>query len=96
MVSAVILAGGRGNRVGFKKQFFRVGGRRILEFSVEVFKSLGIEDIVLVLPKEDVGKFDGLRVVEGGRRGWIRFIMGFWLPGGSMSLYTIPRGRICP
>jgi 2-C-methyl-D-erythritol 4-phosphate cytidylyltransferase/2-C-methyl-D-erythritol 2,4-cyclodiphosphate synthase len=67
MVSAVILAGGRGSRVGFKKQFFRVGGRRVLEFSVEVFRSLGIEDIVLVLPKEDVGKFDGLRVVEGGK-----------------------------
>ncbi len=69
MVSAVILAAGSGKRVGFKKQFVKVGGKRVVDFSVEVFKLAGVEDIVVVLPGEDVDKFyfDGVRVVRGGK-----------------------------
>ncbi len=68
MVSAVILAGGKGQRFGLKKQFFKVGRKKVLEFSIDVFKKLGIEDIVLVLPEEDIEGFKGdIRVVRGGR-----------------------------
>jgi len=88
MVSAVVLAGGKGQRVGFKKQFFEVGGRKVLEFSVEIFKRLGIEDIVLVLPKEDVGKFNvkGLKVVEGGKERMDSVYRGVMASNGKFVL----------
>lgn len=68
MVSGVIVAGGKGKRVGFKKQFYKIGNKPLILFSIEVFRSSGIEDIVLVVPKEDIGKWEGLgvKVVEGG------------------------------
>ena len=68
MVGAVIVAGGRGKRIGFKKQFYKIGNKPLISFSIEVFKSLGVEDIVLVVPREDVEKWKnlGVKMVEGG------------------------------
>lgn len=71
MVSAIILAAGEGRRIGFKKQFFKIGGKPILYHSIEVFKLLGIEDIVIVIPKdipEDIKEtLRDFKVVEGGK-----------------------------
>ncbi len=72
---AVIPAAGSGRRFGGKKQFFKILGKPIVEFPLEIFsKSELIDAIVLVLPKEDVGlgrelqqKFPKIAaVVEGG------------------------------
>ncbi len=72
---AVIPAAGSGRRFGGKKQFFRILGRRIVEFPLEVFnKSELIDAIVLVLPAEDLEAGQELQkkfpkiaaVVEGG------------------------------
>ncbi len=71
MVSAVILAAGKGRRIGFKKQFFRVGGKPMLYHSIEVFKRLGIEDIIIVVPKDIPENIKGIlkdfKAVEGGK-----------------------------
>ena len=39
---AVVLAGGSGRRIGgdLPKQFLQVGGRRIIEYSIEAFEKM--------------------------------------------------------
>lgn len=80
MVSAIILAGGRGKRMGsdISKQFIEIEGKPILYYTLKKFiNSNLIKDIILVLPKDEIeyckvnvlGKYD-LRVskiVEGGK-----------------------------
>ena len=49
---AVVLAGGSGRRLGgdLPKQFLRVGGRRIIEYSIDAFeKNAGIDEIAVVV-----------------------------------------------
>ena len=50
---AVVLAGGSGKRLGeeLPKQFIKVGGRQIVEYSLQAFQEHPtIEDIILVVP----------------------------------------------
>ena len=72
---AVIPAAGAGRRFGGKKQFFKILGRPVVEFPLEVFnKSELIDAVILVLPREDMAvgrelqqKFPKIAaVVEGG------------------------------
>lgn len=52
---AVVLAGGSGRRIGgdLPKQFLQVGGRRIIEYSIEAFeKNAGIDEIAVVVNKD--------------------------------------------
>ncbi|MBQ4010537.1 MAG: 2-C-methyl-D-erythritol 4-phosphate cytidylyltransferase, partial [Bacteroidales bacterium] len=54
---AVVLAGGSGRRIGgdLPKQFLQVGGRRIIEYSIEAFeKNAGIDEIAVVVNKDFV------------------------------------------
>ena len=78
-VSAIIAAGGRGARLGDDrpKQFLSLGGRPILQRSVDAFVLSGrIADVVVALPRDLVGGIpDYLRgrakpieIVEGGVR----------------------------
>lgn len=76
-VAAIIAAGGSGTRLGagVPKQFLEVGGRTILERSVEAFaRHERITEIVLALPPESASVYgtcepDGkLKVVPGGLR----------------------------
>ena len=78
-MSAIIAAGGRGARLGGdrRKQFLPLGGRSILQRSVDAFVSHHrIADIVVALPPdlvEDVPDYlrDGpkpIEIVEGGQR----------------------------
>ena len=48
-VSAVILAAGRSARMGQAKQLLRVGGRMVLERTLENVRRSGVEEVVLVL-----------------------------------------------
>lgn len=73
---AVIPAAGIGRRFGGKKQFFKIGGKEIIEFPLRVFnKSELIDGIILVLPEEDLKKGEELKkafpkilkVVAGGK-----------------------------
>lgn len=71
----VILAGGRGTRLGGKtKQFRLLGGREVWRHSLECARSLKkeglVSDIVLVLPEEMVDGFctdKGITVTCGGK-----------------------------
>lgn len=75
MNSAIIVAAGRGTRLGgIKKQFLEIEGKSVLKRSVEKFVKAGISDIVISTMSEDL-KFveemfsdikDIVRVVEGG------------------------------
>lgn len=56
-VWAILVAGGAGNRFGAKlpKQFLDLGGRPLIEYSLDLFSSLeDISGIVLVLPEEHI------------------------------------------
>jgi 2-C-methyl-D-erythritol 4-phosphate cytidylyltransferase len=70
-VYAVILAGGRGERIGgAQKQFFLINRKPILRYSVEVFlESRSISDIIIVVPKQRVSSTTRLirRWYKGGR-----------------------------
>lgn len=57
MVSAIILAGGRGKRMaaGISKQFILVKGKPILYYTLERFINCSlIDEIILVLPKDEI------------------------------------------
>ena len=80
MVSAIILAGGKGKRMGkdISKQFILVKGRPIIYYTIKKFsKCKLIDEIILVLPKDEIEyckkevlekyslKVD--KIVEGGK-----------------------------
>ena len=79
-VSAIVAAGGRGLRLGADqpKQFLEIGGRSILEMSIEALAASGhINEIVVALPEEHLhqsmsfSKFSGapsISFVAGGAR----------------------------
>ena len=53
---AVIVAGGSGSRSGGKKQWMPLGGRPVLDWSVEAFAAAGAGRIVIVVPADDVDR----------------------------------------
>ena len=79
-VSAVIVAAGKGKRFsgGIKKQFYPVKGKPIIVWTINAFvKNKRVDDIIIVLEKEDKGYFSkeilgrfqfskDIRLVDGG------------------------------
>ncbi len=67
---AVIVAGGSGSRSGGKKQWMPLGGRPVLDWSVEAFTVAGAGRIVIVVPADDVERaksaYPKAVVVAGG------------------------------
>lgn len=53
---AVIVAGGSGSRSGGKKQWMPLGGRPVLDWSVEAFTTAGAGRVVVVVPADDVDR----------------------------------------
>ena len=85
-VSAIVAAGGRGQRLGagVPKQLLDLGGRSILQRSVDALASSGlVTDIVVVLPEPLVAGAEatlggpGVRVVPGGARRQDSVALGF-------------------
>src|SRR5512139_914933 len=77
MVSAIIAAGGRGRRLGapVPKQLRELGGRSILQWSVEAFLAApSVRHVVTVLPEDLVAsppeylRRDRVTLVPGGER----------------------------
>jgi 2-C-methyl-D-erythritol 4-phosphate cytidylyltransferase len=68
-VWAIVVAGGEGRRFGGPKQFSRVGGRLVVEWSLEAASSVA-EGVVLVVPQDVLadGSLHGgcTEVVAGG------------------------------
>lgn len=57
MISAIILAGGKGKRMGAKvsKQYIEIKGKPILYYTIKKFNDFkGINKIILVLPEEEI------------------------------------------
>jgi len=77
---AVVLAAGSGTRTGFDvpKQFVRLGGKTVLEHSVQTFQNhAGIDEVVIVSAPE---YFDLIREMAG-RNGWTK--LSHVLEGGK-------------
>jgi len=77
MIEVIIVAGGKGERMGgVYKQFSTVAGKEVLFYPIERFFYYGVERIVLVLPeeklstgKELVAEFGSkIHVVSGGKK----------------------------
>ena len=57
MISAIILAGGRGKRMGagISKQFIELKGKPILYYTLTRFMAnKNIDEIILVLPEDEI------------------------------------------
>tara|TARA_Y100000590_G_scaffold459233_1_gene615788 strand:+ start:812 stop:1465 length:654 start_codon:yes stop_codon:yes gene_type:complete len=74
MNSAIILAGGIGERIDsdVPKQFIKVNSKKIIDYSIETFsKNKHINEIILVLNKNWIPNFKNqykkYRLVEGGK-----------------------------
>ena len=67
--SVILLAGGEGSRLGTKKQYFPLGGKPLYMHSLEKVLNL-FEEVILVLPKEDLQKVKvppKVKKVAGGK-----------------------------
>ncbi len=56
MISAIVLAGGKGTRMGgdTKKQYMNVYGKPVIAWSLEAFQNSIVEEIILVCSSEDM------------------------------------------
>jgi 2-C-methyl-D-erythritol 4-phosphate cytidylyltransferase/2-C-methyl-D-erythritol 2,4-cyclodiphosphate synthase len=99
-VSAIIAAGGRGARLGGDrpKQFLSLGGRPILQRSVDAFVlSDRIADVVVALPRDGVdrvpeylrGRSKPIEIVEGGARRQDSVANAFALVSGRADVVVI-------
>lgn len=64
---AVVLAGGSGRRMGgdLPKQFLQVGGRRIIEYSIDAFeKNAGIDEIAVVVNKDFIPLMEEIKAAN--------------------------------
>ncbi|WP_457644727.1 2-C-methyl-D-erythritol 4-phosphate cytidylyltransferase [Persephonella sp.] len=72
-VTAVLLAAGKGRRIGEKKQFIKLKGEPVFQYSLNTINKVDlISEIVLVLPEEDIDRvkifsFKNVIKVPGGR-----------------------------
>ena len=51
---AVIVAGGSGSRSGGRKQWMSLGGKPVLDWSVDAFVAAGAKRIIIVVPEDDL------------------------------------------
>ena len=68
---AIIVAGGSGTRTGGRKQWMPLGGKPVLDWSIEAFAEAGARHIVVVVPEDDLDRARArystmARVVAGG------------------------------
>lgn len=98
-VTAIIVAGGRGTRLGAEqpKQLLDIGGRSMLQRSVDAFLAHpAVEEIVVVLPADlakgnvaiDAGT-KPLRIATGGARRQDSVAAGFRAASGDASIVLV-------
>jgi 2-C-methyl-D-erythritol 4-phosphate cytidylyltransferase len=81
----VVPAGGRGVRMGRKKQDIRVGARPVLRWTLDVFEATGeVQGVVVVVPVEDVQTWQ--RRLRGCRK--VRAVVA----GGQERQESVARG----
>ena len=71
-IVSVLLAAGKGSRFGEKKQFYKINGEPIFQYSLNLVNKIDlIDEIILVLPEEDIERikifsFKPVKKVAGG------------------------------
>ncbi|MEO0292666.1 MAG: 2-C-methyl-D-erythritol 4-phosphate cytidylyltransferase [candidate division WOR-3 bacterium] len=95
MIEAIIVAGGRGERMGgVYKQFSLLGNKPVFLYSLERFIEYGVNSVILVVPKEKVSFVKELveefrekvKVVVGGERRQDSVYSGFKESSGELIL----------
>lgn len=72
-IVAILLAAGQGKRFGEKKQFIKLKGEPLFQYSINTINKIDeITDVILVLPEEDVERikifsFKNIKKVIGGK-----------------------------
>lgn len=72
MIHLVLLAAGSSIRYGKRKQFVKIGNKRIWQWSLEKFIGF-VDDAVIVVPKEETGQIDitdyqiPIKIKSGGK-----------------------------
>ncbi|RMD47817.1 MAG: 2-C-methyl-D-erythritol 4-phosphate cytidylyltransferase [Aquificota bacterium] len=72
-IIAILLAAGKGKRFGEKKQFIKIKGEPLFQFSLNTINKIDeITDVILVLPEEDIERvkifsFKNVKKVKGGK-----------------------------
>ncbi len=72
-VAAILLAAGEGKRFGEKKQFIKLKGEPLFQYSLNTINKIDeITEIILVLPEEDIERvkifsFKNVKKVAGGK-----------------------------
>jgi 2-C-methyl-D-erythritol 4-phosphate cytidylyltransferase / 2-C-methyl-D-erythritol 2,4-cyclodiphosphate synthase len=97
-VTAIIAAGGRGRRLGAStpKQLLDLGGRPMLQWSVDAFLACGhISDVIVVGPPEWMDALppflrrSGIRLVAGGDRRQDSVASGFDAVSGTSDIVLV-------
>ncbi|MEZ0323251.1 MAG: 2-C-methyl-D-erythritol 4-phosphate cytidylyltransferase [Hydrogenothermaceae bacterium] len=74
MIVSILLAAGKGERFGSKKQFLTICGKRLIDFSLKTIEDIPeIDKVVVVLPEENIdleikSKKEVIKVVGGDER----------------------------
>ncbi len=71
-VKGILLAAGQGKRFGGKKQFIKLNGKFLFEYSLETMEKIDeLDEIIIVLPEEDmsipINSSKKIRKVPGGK-----------------------------
>jgi 2-C-methyl-D-erythritol 4-phosphate cytidylyltransferase len=85
-VWVVIVAAGRGQRFGAPKQFARLGGRTLVEWSVDAARSVA-DGVVLVVPSGEPPDAPGGRMLRDGLEG-----VDAVVPGGATRSASVRAG----
>jgi 2-C-methyl-D-erythritol 4-phosphate cytidylyltransferase/2-C-methyl-D-erythritol 2,4-cyclodiphosphate synthase len=97
--AAIILAGGRGKRMGREKQYLELAGRPMLEWSAGVFSGArGFEESVVVLSRENLSRHGrdwearGFKVAPAGPTRMDSLKSGFSKLSGAIDLVAVHDG----
>ncbi len=89
--TAIVLAAGSGSRMksDVKKQYMEICGKALLLYSLETFENSFIDNIVLVLPKDDI-EFITKEIIEPASLKKIKKIV----PGGNTRYHSVRLGLL--
>ncbi len=81
MIGCILLAAGKGNRFGYKKQFVEINGIKLFEYSLKTIEKISeIDTVVIVLPEED------LNIDIKSKKKFIK------VPGGKERQFSVYNG----
>jgi len=97
--AVIILAGGRGLRMGREKQYLDLAGRPMLERTAEVFSGMGgFEDLVVVMTPENIARYGrdwqarGFKTAPSGPTRMASLRSGFKTLSSSIELVAVHDG----